>query len=43
MRRIETEDLQEARARRTAVRQEPLASWRAGRQAQPDLEPEAEG
>jgi hypothetical protein len=35
--------LRDARARRTAVRQEPLASRRDRRQAQPDLEPEAGG
>jgi hypothetical protein len=43
MRRREAEALREAQDRRTAVRQEPLASRHAGRQAQPDLEPEAGG
>jgi len=43
MRRRQAEALREADARRNAVRQEPLASRRARRQAQPDLEPEAGG
>ena len=43
MRRREAEALREAQDRRTALRQEPLASRYAVRQAQPDLEPEARG
>jgi hypothetical protein len=43
MRQREAEALRETRARRTADRQEPLGGRRAGRHAQPDLEPEAGG
>jgi hypothetical protein len=43
MRGPQTGALREGPARLTAVRQEPLNSRRAGRQAQPDLEPEAGG
>jgi hypothetical protein len=43
MRRRKAEALREAQDRRTALRQEPLASRYAVRQAQPELEPEAGG